>query len=90
MTRTRAAHVYGWFIANPKGITLVHLLQSIDLVSEHQQALLAEARHEHLVQEALQSRYSGWRQARTSSIRTALHRASTALGFAPLTRSRAS
>lgn len=68
----------------------MHLLQSIDLVSQHQRALLAEARYEHLVQEALQSRYSGSRQAQTSCIRTALHRASTALGLAPLTRSRAS
>ena len=68
----------------------MHLLQSIDLVSQHQRALLAEARYEHLGQEALQSRPAGSRQARTWSIRSALHRASTALGLAPLTRSRAS
>ena len=67
----------------------MHYLQSIDLARESQQALLAEAAHEQLVQEALQSRHRGSRRARSWSLRTALQRASTALGFAPLPRGRA-
>jgi hypothetical protein len=88
MTPTHTAHIYRDFIADSKGITLVHYLQSIDLAREHQQALRAEALHERLVEEALRSHNCGSRRARISSIRTVLHRASTALGFAPFTHSR--
>ena len=67
----------------------MHYLQSIDLAREYRQALLAEAAHEQLLQEALQSCHCGSRPARSWSLRTALHRASTALGFAPLPGARA-
>ena len=61
----------------------------IDVAREHQQALLAEAAHEQLVREALRSGHSGHSLIRTWSLGTVLHRASNALGFAPLIRSRA-
>ena len=60
----------------------------IDLARGHQQALLAEAAHEQLVQEALRSGHSARSLTRTWSLGTVLHRVSNALGFVLLTRSR--
>jgi hypothetical protein len=67
----------------------VHFIHSVYLAREHQQALLAEAAQDQLVQEALRSRHPASSRPRTSRISNAFHRASTALGLASLTGTRA-
>jgi len=66
----------------------VYYFHCIDLARERQQALLDEAAHDQLVQQVLRNGHSATPVANTWSFRTVLHRASHALGFAPLTRNR--
>ena len=55
------------------------------LVREHQLALLAEAAHDRLINKARPGPHSARPRTRGSSLKHALHRASTALRFAGLT-----
>ena len=72
-----------------KESTVVYYEHSIFLAREHQQALLAEAAQDRLVQEALRNRHSASPRTHASRMRKTLRQASAVLGLMWLLGSRA-